>query len=223
MPGETVLVIDDSPTILKVVQLVLTKSRYRVETASDGEEGLEKARALQPHLILLDFVMPRMNGYQFCRELRAKEDLKGLPVVLMSAKGDKIRGQFVQQTGAIDAITKPFDARGLVAVVEGALKKHVEGRARPVPDAESMPFEEAETGSMESLRPSRTSFSEDPGLRRVQAAQEYGAALSRLIAPELAKTPDNKAWALDVYARARPGYHPIARASVDEILGYKAR
>jgi CheY-like chemotaxis protein len=61
-------------------------------------------------LVLLDFVMPRMNGYQFCRELRAKDELKNLPVVLMSAKGDKIRGQFVKQTGAVDAITKPFDA-----------------------------------------------------------------------------------------------------------------
>ncbi len=83
--------------------------------------------------MLLDFVMPRMNGYQFCRELRAHPELKNLPVVLMSAKGDKIRGQFVQQTGATDAITKPFDARGLVAVVEAALKKQEEGRARPVP------------------------------------------------------------------------------------------
>ena len=67
--------------------------------------------------------MPRMNGYQFCRELRVAPEHKALPVVLMSAKGDKIRGQFVQQTGAVDAITKPFDARGLVAVIEGALKK----------------------------------------------------------------------------------------------------
>jgi DNA-binding response OmpR family regulator len=185
-----ILVVDDSPTIRRVVCSILEASAFRALPAQDGQEALELLAHEKVDLVLLDFVMPRMNGYQFCRELRAKEELKGLPVVLMSAKGDKIRGQFVQQTGAIDAITKPFDARGLVAVVEGALKKHGEGRGRPVPDADSMPFVEEESGSMESLRPSRTSFSEDPGLRRVQAAQEFGSALSRLIAPELLKAPD---------------------------------
>ncbi len=185
-----ILVVDDSPTIRKVVCSILEASAFSALPAQDGQEALELLVHEKVDLVLLDFVMPRMNGYQFCRELRAKEELKNLPVVLMSAKGDKIRGQFVQQTGAIDAITKPFDARGLVAVVEGALKKHHEGRGRPVPDAESMPFEENESGSMESLRPSRTSFSEDPGLRRVQAAQEFGSALSRLITPELLKLPD---------------------------------
>jgi DNA-binding response OmpR family regulator len=186
-----ILVVDDSPTIRKVVCSILEASAFSALPAQDGQEALELLRHEKVDLVLLDFVMPRMNGYQFCRELRAREELKNLPVVLMSAKGDKIRGQFVQQTGAIDAITKPFDARGLVAVVEGALKKQAEGRGRPVPDAESMPFfEEAEAGSLESLRPSRTSFSEDPGLRRVQAAQEFGGALSRLITPELLKLPD---------------------------------
>jgi DNA-binding response OmpR family regulator len=185
-----ILVVDDSPTIRKVVCSILEASAFSAVPAQDGQEALELLVHEKVDLVLLDFVMPRMNGYQFCRELRAKEELKNLPVVLMSAKGDKIRGQFVQQTGAIDAITKPFDARGLVAVVEGALKKHGEGRGRPVPDAESMPFEENESGSMESLRPSRTSFSEDPGLRRVQAAQEFGGALNRFLTPELLKSPD---------------------------------
>jgi DNA-binding response OmpR family regulator len=185
-----ILVVDDSPTIRKVVCSILEASAFLALPAQDGQEALELLVHEKVDLVLLDFVMPRMNGYQFCRELRAKEELKNLPVVLMSAKGDKIRGQFVQQTGAIDAITKPFDARGLVAVVEGALKKHGEGRGRPVPDAASMPFEENEAGSMESLRPSRTSFSEDPGLRRSQAADEFGSALSRLITPELLRAED---------------------------------
>jgi DNA-binding response OmpR family regulator len=183
-----ILVVDDSPTIRKVVCSILEASAFAALPAQDGQEALELLAHERVDLVLLDFVMPRMNGYQFCRELRSKEGLRNLPVVLMSAKGDKIRGQFVQQTGAIDAITKPFDARGLVAVVEGALKKHGEGRGRPVPDAESMPFEERESGSMD-LRPSRTSFSSDPGLRRSQAADEFVAALSSLITPELLKAP----------------------------------
>ncbi|MEO6600188.1 MAG: response regulator [Polyangiaceae bacterium] len=183
-----ILVVDDSPTIRKVVGSILEAHAYRPLLASDGQEALELLGTEEVDLVLLDFVMPRMNGYQFCRELRADPNLKNLPVVLMSAKGDKIRGQFVQQTGAIDAITKPFDARGLIAVIEGALKKHTEGRGRPVPEAHAMP-EDEESSNPENFRPSRSSFSEDPGLRRLQAAQEFGRSLSQVMAPELGKIP----------------------------------
>src|SRR5688572_21129930 len=127
-----VLVVDDSPTIRKLVSAILARHDYETALAADGQAGLERLREGGVDLVLLDFVMPRMNGYQFCREMRADEAIRHLPVVLMSAKGDKIRGQFVQQTGAIDAITKPFDARGLVAVVEGALQKTAEGRIRRI-------------------------------------------------------------------------------------------
>jgi CheY-like chemotaxis protein len=180
-----ILVVDDSPTIRKVVASILEAHAYQALLAGDGQEALEVLGTEQVDLVLLDFVMPRMNGYQFCRELRADPNLKNLPVVLMSAKGDKIRGQFVQQTGAIDAITKPFDARGLIAVIEGALKKHTEGRARPVPEATEMA--EEDDSSADNFRPSRAAFSEDPGLRRVQAAQEFGLSLRQVLAPELAK------------------------------------
>ncbi|HEY1532436.1 MAG TPA: DUF4388 domain-containing protein [Polyangiaceae bacterium] len=183
-----ILVVDDSPTIRKVVSLILDAQGYVTVTAENGEDALAKIRDEPVDLVLTDFVMPKMNGYQFCREVRGDPTLRGVPIVLMSAKGDKIRGQFVQQTGAIDAITKPFDARGLIAVIEGALKKHTEGRGRPVPEADSMP--EDEESNAENLRPSRSSFSEDPGLRRVQSAQEFGLSLTQVMAGELAKIPE---------------------------------
>src|SRR5262245_21528635 len=181
-----ILVVDDSPTIRKVVGSILSAREYEAVLAEDGQAALEVLVHEKVDLVLLDFVMPRMNGYQFCRELRANAELKNLPVVLMSAKGDKIRGRFVEQTGAIDAITKPFDARGLVAVVEGALKKHEEGRAGPVPDAEAMPANE--DSFIENLRPSNANLSDDPEVRRVQAAREFAAALSRLISSEFKKS-----------------------------------
>src|SRR5688572_27222971 len=107
-----VLVVDDSSTILKVVSAILTRHGFEPALARDGVIGIDMIkRGDKFDLVLLDFVMPRMNGYQFCRELRSMPEHKNLPVVLMSAKGDKIRGQFVKQTGAVDAITKPFDAR----------------------------------------------------------------------------------------------------------------
>jgi DNA-binding response OmpR family regulator len=184
-----ILVVDDSPTIRKVVASILSARAYEPVLAEDGQNALELLEHEKVDLVLLDFVMPRMNGYQFCRELRANAELKNLPVVLMSAKGDKIRGHFVEQTGAIDAITKPFDARGLVAVVEGALKKQEEGRAGPVPDAEAMPANEDSLA--DNLRPSNPNLSADPEARRVQAAREFATALGRVIGSELrrAKTP----------------------------------
>ena len=182
--GARVLVVDDSPTIRRVVATILERRSFEPIVAEDGQDALEKLDDAKVDLILLDFVMPRMNGYQFCRELRSRPEHKALPIVLMSAKGDKIRGQFVQQTGAVDAITKPFDARGLVAVIEGALKRHEEGRSRPVPDVETMPEEEA---IVESIRPPAFSPNPDPGLNRSQAAHEFGGSLSKLLVPELVK------------------------------------
>ena len=100
MKGARILVIDDSATILKVVSAMLARSGFVPQTARDGRMGIELIkRGHAFDLVLLDFVMPRMNGYQFCRELRAHAPSKDLPVVLMSAKADKIREQFAQQTG----------------------------------------------------------------------------------------------------------------------------
>src|SRR4051812_8241254 len=127
MAGERVLVIDDSPTITKVVQLVLTKSGYEVQTAADGELGLSSVRDRRPDLILLDFVMPRMNGYQFCRELTADPKLRDIPVVLMSAKGDQVGERFVKVMGIVDYITKPFSPEAITAVVQHTVGKYAPG------------------------------------------------------------------------------------------------
>ena len=124
MAGELVLVIDDSPTITKVVQLVLTKAGYQVNTAADGEAGLASVREKRPDLILLDFVMPRMNGYQFCRELVADAKLRDIPVVLMSAKGDQVGERFVKVMGIVDYITKPFSPEAITAVVQHTIGKY---------------------------------------------------------------------------------------------------
>jgi DNA-binding response OmpR family regulator len=120
-----ILVVDDSPTIRRVVSAILERNGYEPTLAADGQDAMNALSSgeVKADLILLDFVMPRMNGYQFCRALRDNAELAMTPVVLMSAKGDRIRDQFVQQTGAIDAITKPFDAQALVAVVENALRR----------------------------------------------------------------------------------------------------
>ncbi len=177
-----VLIVDDSPTILKVVSAILARHGYEAAAARDGLAGIEMIkRGPKYDLVLLDFVMPRMNGYQFCRELRSNPAHRSLPVVLMSAKGDKIRGQFVQQTGAVDAITKPFDARALVAVIEGALAKTAEGRARPVPEGEAMPDEDT---IQDSVRPSMMAKGQ-----KQRAAIQFAQQIASAVVPSLLALP----------------------------------
>jgi DNA-binding response OmpR family regulator len=124
MAGEHVLVIDDSPTILKVVQLVLTKAGFTVTTAADGDEGVAEAKDRRPDVILLDFVMPKMNGYQVCQALHEEEDLKDVPVILMSAKGDQVGERFVKVMGIVDYITKPFSPEAITGIVRHTIDKY---------------------------------------------------------------------------------------------------
>jgi DNA-binding response OmpR family regulator len=178
-----ILVVDDSPTIRRVVSAILERGGFSSIAAGDGLEALDVLARETVDLVLLDFVMPRMNGFQFCREIRAKRHLGDVPIVLMSAKGDKIRGQFLQQTGAIDAITKPFDARGLIAVVEGALRRIRQGRSKS-----SAPPPLIEPEIVSNVDISSSPESEPPSVtvaRRIEACKDFAQALSKALVPEL--------------------------------------
>lgn len=185
MPAR-ILVVDDSPTIRKVVTAILEREGYEAATAGDGIEALQVLATQSFDLILVDFVMPRMNGFQFCRELRARDTGGLTAVVLMSAKGDKIRGQFLQQTGAIDSITKPFDGRGLVAVVEQALKKLLEAKTKK----STLPPPLVDEPASDPVRPSQSDITHDPVVRRAHATAEFAAALTKVLGPALAAMPD---------------------------------
>ncbi|HLK36168.1 MAG TPA: DUF4388 domain-containing protein [Polyangiaceae bacterium] len=152
-----VLVVDDSPTIRKVVSAVLARHGFDSVQAPDGQAALEKLLETAARrgadgdgpaderidVVLVDFVMPRMNGFQLCRAIRQNEVLRSTPIVLMSAKSDRIKDHFVQQTGAIDAISKPFDAQALIAVLENAIRRADDWRDRT--DAEpNVPADEKE-------------------------------------------------------------------------------
>jgi DNA-binding response OmpR family regulator len=123
MAIKKILVVDDSPTIVKVVELVLSKAGYLVVSAPDGEVGIQMARDEKPDLILLDFVMPKMNGYQVCKIISEDDVLSDIPVVLMSAKGEEVGKRFVKVMGIKDYITKPFSPDAITAVVTHTLTK----------------------------------------------------------------------------------------------------
>ena len=113
-----ILVVDDSPTICKLVTITLEKHGYRVVCAPDGLEGLSKLNDTQPNLILLDITMPRMDGYQLCRIVKGNPETENIPVIMLSGKDgffDKVRGR---AAGATDYITKPFEPNILVQTVQ---------------------------------------------------------------------------------------------------------
>jgi len=180
MSSESVLVIDDSPTILKVVQLVLTKAGFQVDTAKDGEAGLEAARSVPPDLILLDFVMPRMNGYQFCREMTNDKELKDIPIVLMSAKGDQVGERFVKVMGIVDYITKPFSPEAITAVVQHTISKYAKHSA----DAHPEPLIRGshDVGPGEAAKQSAKDQEEARAAALVQAKQSIAQTVSARIA-----------------------------------------
>jgi DNA-binding response OmpR family regulator len=183
MSGEAVLVIDDSPTILKVVQLVLTKAGFHVTTAVDGDEGIEAARRNKPDLILLDFVMPRMNGYQVCQALHQEEGLRDVPVILMSAKGDQVGERFVKTMGIVDYITKPFSPEAITGVVQHTVDKYAKmsGELRESSTQETSPEAAAEAAdaAMEARRAALARLRE--GLAKAVARAVVMGALDQAV------------------------------------------
>lgn len=117
----TVLIVDDSPTELHVFQKMLEKNGFDTLLASDGEEGLEKARAEHPDIVLMDVVMPGMNGFQATRRMTRSPETADIPVIMVTTKDqetDKIWG--IRQ-GAADYLVKPVSEKELVAKINAVL------------------------------------------------------------------------------------------------------
>lgn len=123
MSGGRVLVVDDSAIVLRVVEGVLSKAGYTVQCLDHGRTIVADAVRFRPDLVLVDFAMPDVNGYDVCRALGEHPTLEGLPIVIMSTKGDPVVDKFVRTMGVVDHITKPFAPAALLAVVEHRLTK----------------------------------------------------------------------------------------------------
>jgi len=108
MPA-TVLVVDDDPVIQKLLQVNFEMEGYSVITAGDGEEGLAKAQAEHPDAVVLDVMMPKMDGLEVARRLKSDPDTQGIPIILLSAKAQQADIQAGTATGAEEYLTKPFD------------------------------------------------------------------------------------------------------------------
>jgi DNA-binding response OmpR family regulator len=122
---DTILIIEDDPTLLRVLKDNFAAADYAVHTATDGEEGLAAARRLKPALIILDIMLPRINGYEVCRLLR--RDKLDAVIIMLTAKGLETDVILGLNLGADDYVTKPFSIRELLARANAFLRRRRAG------------------------------------------------------------------------------------------------
>ncbi|MCD4813996.1 response regulator [bacterium] len=118
-----IMVVDDEPDIVKLVKISLEMANYAVVEAFSGVEALEKIKEVIPDLFLLDIMMPDMNGYEVCEKLKADDRTKDVPVVMLTAKGQKGDAEQGLKVGADDYIIKPFDPYELGEQISEILRK----------------------------------------------------------------------------------------------------
>jgi two-component system alkaline phosphatase synthesis response regulator PhoP len=121
MTSELILLVDDEPSIVQLAQMYLERENFRVESAADGEAALEAVRRLQPALVVLDVMLPKLDGFEVCRRLRAADD--PLAIIMLTARDEDIDKILGLELGADDYLTKPFNPRELVARVKAILRR----------------------------------------------------------------------------------------------------
>jgi len=132
MAGEKILVVEDEEDVLELVRYNLTKNGYRVETAASGEEALRKAVTVNPDLMLLDLMLPAVDGLEVCRTVKGDARTRHVPVVMLTAKGEEADIVTGLEMGADDYITKPFSPRVLMARVKAVLRRPVQRKETDV-------------------------------------------------------------------------------------------
>lgn len=123
--AKKILVIDDEPELVKAVEVRLKTSGYEVEVAYDGSAGIAKAEEIKPDLILLDIVMPKMDGYEVCKRLKDDPETKDIPIIVLTASvaaGQQELEKKCMSAGANGAIMKPFETSELLDMVSQALR-----------------------------------------------------------------------------------------------------
>ena len=134
---QKILIVDDDNNIAELISLYLTKECFDTKIVNDGEEALKAFEQYSPNLILLDLMLPGIDGYQVCRELRSTSQV---PIIMLSAKGeifDKVLGL---ELGADDYMIKPFDSKELVARVKAVLRRFQPPRTDEVPAAKTVQY-----------------------------------------------------------------------------------
>ena len=150
-----ILIVDDEKNIVDIIAFNLKKEGYQVIKAADGEEGVKKAMEENPDLILLDIMMPKMDGYEACKKIREK---KNTPIIMLTARAEELDKVLGLELGADDYVTKPFGVRELMARVKANLRKSA---LREEPAAEEKPAAEEGNFGRLDLNPDRYEVRKD--------------------------------------------------------------
>ena len=121
-PRGRILVVDDEPDLIRVLEFGLKASGYAVEVAADGQEGLKKAREIKPDVILLDLMLPKLDGYKVCRLLKFDDRFKHIPIIILSARTQEGDQTLALEMGANRFVTKPYDFAEILGYIETLLK-----------------------------------------------------------------------------------------------------
>ena len=113
-----ILIIDDEEDVVRVLTIRLEALGYKVISAADGLAGLEKVRSEKPDLALLDIMLPKLDGYKVCRMIKFDENLKNIPIIMLTAKAADLDRNLGRDVGANEYLTKPFDPDKLVALIQ---------------------------------------------------------------------------------------------------------
>jgi DNA-binding response OmpR family regulator len=123
MPKKRILIVDDESDLIELVKLRLEANGYEVMVAGDGQSGLDKARAEKPDLIVLDVMLPKIDGYKVCRMLKFDEKYRHIPIIMFTARAQESDRKTGEQVGADAYITKPFDPAALLLKMNDLLNK----------------------------------------------------------------------------------------------------
>jgi len=123
MPGARILAVDDSPTVLEMIRTILESGGYEVITAADGSEALNTARTEAPDLIVLDVMLPKLDGYKVCRLLKYDQKYQQIPIIMLTAKAEEQSMATGIRTGADQYLTKPIEPELLLETVATELSR----------------------------------------------------------------------------------------------------
>ena len=193
MAGERILVVDDEPNIVELAKMYLEQEGYRVESASDGAQALELIQAQEPALVVLDLMLPEVDGFEVCRQTRASSDV---PIIMLTARDEDVDKIVGLELGADDYLTKPFNPRELVARIKAILRR---ANSSPRPNAKPIHLSDL---SIDPARREVTVSGEQIQLRAKEFdlllafAENKGFVLSREQLLDLA-------WGYDFYGQTR--------------------
>lgn len=144
MASHKVIVIDDSAVIRNMVRDMLPKGNFEVLEAKDGVQGITLIRQERPTLIMLDFLLPRMSGWEVYQQIQSQPELQTIPLVLMSGRKEEVEEKLQEPFEYFEFVQKPFDQKGLIDAIKTAMAK---AKRRPAPVAPVAPVAEATSGA----------------------------------------------------------------------------